>query len=254
MNIADNDDRIKFAKVCRALMPKEGSVYLTQYWRDKKDYQVRKQSTGAKAGQLRLVRSGASLRYLVCDAPGQEFRQIWFQEDFGTEDLEHFRFGVSDSGEPGNPVDARLVDLRIRMGGILPDKAFDPAPLLPPAPLEEPTAPPDVTKGKSWTTSSLARLWGLGLGMTLALAIGLGVWLSLRHRGRSSEVIASVPKADVEQKPDAPATWAFVICSSCGKKLKVEAGLVGKKLKCPHCGGAVVVPTTRSDESDGPSD
>src|SRR5262249_24033010 len=145
------------------LMPSEGSVHLTQYWHTDRDYQVRSKPTEAKVGQLRLVRIGPSLRYLVSDGPGQQFREIWFQEDFSREDIRHLRFGVSDSGEPGNPVDARLIDLKVRMGGALPDRAFEPAPLAAPAPLEDPASPADETQTWTWTKNSpvLALLLGL---------------------------------------------------------------------------------------------
>ena len=34
----------------------------------------------------------------------------------------------------------------------------------------------------------------------------------------------------------------FFACSHCGKKLKSRADLVGKKIKCPHCGQVALAP------------
>lgn len=171
MNLADNEDRTKFAKVTRVFMPAEGSVHLTQHWHSGKDYQVRSKKTDAMAGQLRLTRVGTSLRYLVSDGPGQKFREIWYQPEFGAENMAHFRFGVSDSGEPGNPVDARLVDLRIRMGPVSEDGAFDPAPLPDPAPLQDPDPSPVAHRTGPWLVVVIA----LGL-MVALLATVLVVW------------------------------------------------------------------------------
>lgn len=223
LNIADSDERIKFAQVRRGLMPREGSVHGATFWLKKKDYQERWKPSEAKAGQLRLTRIGASLRYLVSDAPGEKFREIWFQEDFGKDDIEHVRYGVSDSGEPGNPVDARLIDLRIRMGRTLADKAFDPAPLAPPEPLVELLADP----------AALPHGFLLAIGAMLALSLGLGVWFYLRRRWHAAAIGAQASGGQ-----DKSTTPQFIICACCGKKLKIT---------CPHCGTAVAAGTAQSD-------
>ena len=244
--LADNEKRKKFAKVSRLMRAKEGSVHLTEYWTP---YQVKSTKTEAKAGQLRLVRVGPSLRYLVSDGPGQAFREIWYQKNFGAEDLHYVRFGVTDSGEPGNPVDARLIDLRIRMGEIVPDKALEPATLPAPAPLAEPAPVPTEPTSKSGTKTWLAILLFLGLGVTLAFAIGLSAWLLLRNRYPSTASPANEPA----KSETTSATVAFA-CSGCGKNLKANKAMAGKKVKCSQCGNAVLVPKAVVDEADETSD
>jgi hypothetical protein len=55
----------------------------------------------------------------------------------------------------------------------------------------------------------------------------------------SQEEVNTIPPRD-----PAPARGLTVPCSSCGKALKVKNGLAGKKVKCPHCGGVMPVPTS----------
>jgi hypothetical protein len=121
----------KFGKLCRVLRPKEGSVYLAESW---PKYQMRTSDTEAMTGQLRLARIGAALVFLVSDGAGQEFQQIWEIADYGRDDIGYAGFQVSDSGEPGNPVDVRLIDLRLRLGKMERDKVTAPASLAAPAP------------------------------------------------------------------------------------------------------------------------
>jgi hypothetical protein len=175
LNIADNDGRTKLAKIGRVMRVKEGSVYFSQYWHkdEKKDSQTRTTETQTKAGQLRLARIGPALHFLVSDGPGQEFRELYVQRDFGADELHHVRYGVSDSGSPGNPVDARLVDWRIRIGQRQLGNALEPAPLAVPAP---PEAAPPLAK------SRLAALLFIGLAMIFLVAFAARQWLVRQQR------------------------------------------------------------------------
>ena len=47
---------------------------------------------------------------------------------------------------------------------------------------------------------------------------------------------------NIPAKPKTNAAEILVACTACGKKLKVKEELVGKRVKCPHCGAAVRVP------------
>ncbi len=125
LNIADNDARNKFAKVARSMVVKDGSVFQSEFWikAPTRDYQWRKKPTDSRIGQLRLVRVGASLQFLAADGLEGNFEEIYSRPFFGTEDLAHIHFVVADSGSPGNAVDARLVDLRIRSSSPLPEPA-----------------------------------------------------------------------------------------------------------------------------------
>jgi hypothetical protein len=165
LNIADSDSRNTFAKVARAQLVKEGSVFQSEFWTKEpnKDYQVRTQPTESRIGQLRLLRKGSALHCLAADGLGAEFHVLFSQEPFSTEDMTHVHFVVADSGNPGNAVDARLVDLKIRSAGLLPDRASD-------------AAAPEEKGSKAWLMA------GLLIGLVIVLACTLGVWLSTRQR------------------------------------------------------------------------
>jgi hypothetical protein len=62
----------------------------------------------------------------VADGAALDFRPI-SQWPFGTDVLALVRFEVCDSGSPGNRVDARLVDLRIRSSRPTPEATSEAA-------------------------------------------------------------------------------------------------------------------------------
>ena len=115
LNLETNEARDKFTKIARAMRVKDGSVYVTEYWRNNAPRTTRHFRSRLRRGpdRLRLVRVGSKVRFLVADGAGNDFREIK-QQEFGTDDIADVRFVVADSGSPGNAVDARLVDLKIR--------------------------------------------------------------------------------------------------------------------------------------------
>jgi hypothetical protein len=71
-----------------------------------------------------------------------------------------------------------------------------------------------------------------GLGFSAALATLASIGLYLRQRRSTRKPVSQ-----------ASGTESFAIaCAGCGKHLKIKAALAGKKVKCPHCGTALVVP------------
>jgi len=70
------------------------------------------------------VREGATLWFLAAEG-AEDFRQL-HQAELGRDDLAYVRFEVIDSGEPGIPVDARLVELKVRTSKLVPDATADP--------------------------------------------------------------------------------------------------------------------------------
>jgi WD40 repeat protein/DNA-directed RNA polymerase subunit RPC12/RpoP len=80
----------------------------------------------------------------------------------------------------------------------------------------------------------------VGLGLVFLLSFGSSVRLSLWHFRTASK------PPSVE-----PASTRSFSCSECGKKLKVQADLAGKKVKCPQCGKAIIVPGADVDASTG---
>ena len=88
----------KMAKLCRLLRHWDGDRYLA----DITDHATNKIAakavpTQVRSGQLRLVREGSTIRYLVADGPEQEFREI-HRDEFGARDVDEVAFVVSSHG------------------------------------------------------------------------------------------------------------------------------------------------------------
>jgi hypothetical protein len=171
----------------------------------------------ARAGQLRLSREGPTLRYLVADGPGQDYRQL-YQTEFGTEDIELLRL-VANTGEPPAGVDVRLVDLRIRSSPPAAGGTAD-------------EAPAQKSRWKLWLAATI-----LGLILTLSL----GVWLYARRRPTGKAPTHAPGEGEPAKSPAIPSHVSFP-CPDCGKQLKARRELGGRKVKCPQCGRAVPVP------------
>jgi Protein of unknown function (DUF1583) len=238
LNIATDEERTKFAKVARAMRVKDGSVYVTEFWNhDSKAYKTSFVPTEVKSGQLRLVRKGSLIRYLVADGPGNEFREIR-QQQFGDDDIAHVRFVVADSGSP-NAVDARLVDLKIRASKLMPGPITDP---LPPA-LQERKAGSSV-----WMTLAIA----FATFMLIALLVSALLFASRRRR--TAAVPVSTPLKEQQDLLATPSASLSFPCCGCGKSLKARADLAGKKVKCRDCGKTTLVPPERAVDSPGASE
>jgi len=229
LSVATDPGRRKFGKVARLMLPKAGSAYAAEFWNNdlpKPDNYVfpPPKATEVQAGQLRLVREGSMVRCLVAEGSAKEFRPI-FQWPLGADDLETVHFTVTDSGSPGNRVDARLVDLRIRSSGPIPEAAPEAAP---PSDQQQPAG---------------SRVWlvlAVLLGLLLSGALGVGLYL--RSRRQAAATPDDDALADQNAKSDVAVTSVSFPCAGCGKNLKVRATLAGKKVKCPQCGQAVRVP------------
>jgi DNA-directed RNA polymerase subunit RPC12/RpoP len=86
--------------------------------------------------------------------------------------------------------------------------------------------------------------------LLLLLLVSLGGLLIVVHVRRSSSVILDESCVIVEPEPEStPEVIAFT-CSGCSKKLRGTAFMAGKKIKCPRCGTAVLVPGG-SEHPDG---
>jgi hypothetical protein len=74
--------------------------------------------------------------------------------------------------------------------------------------------------------------------LVLVLGAALGLWLGRMQRSPgNSSATGAAPKG-------------AVVCRSCGKSLKVRDSHAGKKVKCPQCGKAVLVPKPADDEAE----
>jgi hypothetical protein len=187
----------------------------------------------AKTGRLRIVRTGAELSYYAAEGPKGEF--VLLQRcAFSPANLEDVRLTGSTGGARA-ALDVRLTDLSIRAES-----------------LQKTTEPGTRQTGpRNWLAISFA--------FTLVLALALGLLLAVRRGRRPARAPspAALPGQEAGTRV-APASISFP-CSGCGKALKAQARLAGKRAKCPNCGKAVLVtaarprssPATRTDGSRG---
>lgn len=97
----------------------EGNVFVTNVWTDvkgkeRRDYQ--NFSTEADHGQLRIVRKGPTVTYLVAEGDSDEFRELR-QVEFGPEPLTAVDL-LGGTGNSNKPITVRLTNLSIRADGL----------------------------------------------------------------------------------------------------------------------------------------
>jgi ribosomal protein S27E len=133
---------------------------------------------------------------------------------------------AANPGFTNNVVDLRIKDLRIRK--LTPDESRAIASKLDataPRGMEGDEREPEATRSRRWLL--------LGLLCFLWLPTASVVWLWM-HRRREKDRAAPPPST-------ASAPLA-VQCSGCEKKFRARAELAGKRVKCPQCGQAVLIP------------
>ena len=178
-------------------------------------------------GQLRFTRTGSQVQYLVAEE-GEKPRLIQ-SLDIGPEDVQKLQVSC-DTMYTHTALEVRFTELDIRADKI-PNWTV-------PASSATPLTPAEKTERNLWLPA--AEL--LGLGLTLTLACALGIWLYLRHSRRET-MLADVPVAPAKQGTSlAPVPVISFACAACGKNLKAQGELGGKKVKCTKCGQAVLVP------------
>jgi WD40 repeat protein len=131
--------------------------------------------------------------------------------------------GEKDGGKilPGTDHDIRLWDLAALPAG---------------------AAAPHTYGGRGWSVAA-------GIVFLLIVLSSLAVWYSVRRGRRAGKKPADVPAPDKQDKPAAALPSIAVTCSGCGENLKARAGLAGKRVKCPKCGRAVLVPAIKTADS-----
>jgi serine/threonine protein kinase len=173
-------------------------------------YDQHHEETTARAGQLRLTRSGDTVSYWAAEDPKGEFHKL-FEHSVDRENVNAVKL-MAYQGWECNPVDLRIRDLRVRSLNAVEAKSA--------------LADSEHVSSQPWLLLGL-----LSLGLVPLLLLGL--WLYARRREQPAE---SAPAAG--QLP-----VAFE-CQGCGKKLRANSALAGKRVKCPQCSQAVLVPTT----------
>jgi serine/threonine protein kinase/DNA-directed RNA polymerase subunit RPC12/RpoP len=96
---------------------------------------------------------------------------------------------------------------------------------------------PARSGSRGWLTAA-----GILVGVLSLSLLGAWLWTRRRHRPGTASAAAPVPR------PEAAGASVLLRCSGCGRRLKGKAELAGKKLKCPQCGQAVLVPSIQTGE------
>jgi hypothetical protein len=211
--------------VGRLMAPQDGRRFIgwSNVWNDVNEKMVPHSisvPTKIMTGRLRLVRSGADVHYGFSDGFEGNFR--YFKKfNFGPEDLRKIRIVGSTSGDQAT-LDVRVTDFWLRADAI-PNMPAGAAALAMAQPVAVPQAavPPPAR-------DSLILALAFALGVTVLLAVAACAFLFLRGRKQA------LPSAPVPTSDD-------VLCSGCGKKLKVKPEAAGKKVKCGQCGKTVLV-------------
>jgi len=171
--------------VYRLLKVKEGDVYMvtrrSTNKEGKRDTINNHYSAPGKTGQVRLARTGATVKVFALDGDAKEFRELG-PYDFVTDNIKRIELmaypGRADRPiMPQKPVDIRIKNVRIRA------ESF---PFLPAAELrdvDDPQAPVAVAAQPETSRSWLVVVLVIGVFLALALAGVVGIVLFLRMRG-----------------------------------------------------------------------
>jgi hypothetical protein len=212
-NLIVRNDYQKFAKLGHFLLASgENSFVAERTFKGETNNQWKSVPTTAMAGRLKVIRTGSELRYLVAEAPANEFREI-LRADFTPEDLEIVRLGVNNNASPAG-VDARIADISIRFGAAVPGA--------------NPAAADGQASPQRGGNMLILILTGVGLLLIMAIAIIVTAWRKRR--------------ADKPDETGLAAAMIAFFCSHCGTKLKVKPESAAKKIQCPKCGGTTAVP------------
>jgi hypothetical protein len=156
-----HDDK-RFARLGRFYSRSQGNAYAAQLT-DRtraRPTATANVTTEARAGQLRLVRQGATLSFQYADDSTEGDFQEVLSTDCATDDITMLRLVVTTSDQ-FNAVEARLIDLRIRGSGAVPDAPGDGV----------------FAHSHAWTCAAAA--------LVLAVLAGFGIALGIaRHRQR----------------------------------------------------------------------
>jgi hypothetical protein len=163
-------------------------------------------ATQVKSGRLRLVRNGSMLYYYVAEGPSDDFTFLQ-QSAFPKDDVKLVRLSGSVAG-PETALDAIFTDLRVRTDELVGVSSTTPA-----------TA----------SAGSASRFW-LIPGALMVLAVPLSVGFLLWRRRQPGFAAAKIEPSEFF------IDYLALTCSACGKRLKVKAEAIGKKVKCPECG------------------
>jgi serine/threonine protein kinase len=172
-----------------------------------------------KSGRLRLTRQGTEVTFWAAEGEGAELRKLGRCE-LGPEDLTMVRMSATP-GQAPEPVEVRLVDVRVRSDTPIPPADAD----------GKPSA--GMKKG-------VAIVVVLGLAFTAGL-VALAVWFLRPRRGAAPPPAPAAAKGE-KARPAAAGPVVSFVCPDCRAGVKAPADQAGKKGKCPQCGKPILVP------------
>jgi predicted Zn finger-like uncharacterized protein len=175
-----------------------------------------------RSGRLRLTRTGNDLAFQVDEGGG--FRVIASKEVGGADVVSvHV---LATTGKEPFPVDVRFPSLELR---------WDPA-------SKVAAAPPVLERAQEKPPS---RGWLAAAAIVVGLmAVSIVGWffLSRLRRGTHQPSPRETAKRNGAEGATPPSGLALV-CPGCQRKIRVKAEQAGKKVKCPHCAAAALVPS-----------
>src|SRR5262249_38312373 len=102
---------------------------------------------------------------------------------------------------------------------------------------------PDTDGGPAKARQRGWLMYALVVGLVLTMLLGAFVHVRQRKKKAQAPAQAPIPGGSASQKAVLAPIGAA--CSGCGKKLRVRAELIGKKVKCPHCATSLRAPTSK---------
>jgi hypothetical protein len=250
----DNDDKDGFS-LSRHVFPSGESAWTAVLRAGPKD---KRQSVGLKSvpakansnrGRLRVERQGPIFIASSADDNAESFQEI-NRFDVGTKDIFLVRLGALPSGVKNAELDVRFFEFRLQGDKVVEAKTPS-ADGSPRAAVPAKNAPMTVQGGGEH--SSLGAVIVMGC-VTLLIFATTIVLVYKKRKGKSGKPFPAnhipaeneSPTADEKKQTDFPAIKEavgkiLIACGACAKKLKVKEDLVGKRVKCPHCGEVVKV-------------
>lgn len=225
MSVRRDKTEICISGITRRVVKKGGpqfSAWCTWFdWPGKPSrHEEQLSATTAKSGRLRLVRTGSQLSYYASTSADAELALL-NKISIGTQSLDDLRL-LGFTGDPRASLDARFWDLHIRGGTAA-----------------EPVAATENGADEPAPTKSRSRLWLTLLALLASVfAVLCGLMVAMKRKGSH----ADGPATDAVDAVPAPARRFVTFSCPCGKGLKARTELAGKKLKCPGCGGRVLIP------------
>jgi DNA-directed RNA polymerase subunit RPC12/RpoP len=190
-------------------------------------------------GRLKLAREKSTLIASYAEGDDENYVEL-NRIEIGEFDLRMVRIAIVVGNDPKAQADIRILECSLK-GDVPGMPAGAAAPVVPKNGAVPPPQPAPAANGGN------ALFWILLFaGATTFVVLGIVFLVVWRHKTPAAPTNApqdSNNEDDIEtvETQYSPAMLAFP-CETCGKKLKAKDTAGGKRVKCPGCGTAVLVP------------